>query len=151
VRLASPATAILDSEFPSTAPVRRSPAGSTIPGHKSVVCERSRGRQNHSHRAPDRGAEDESDDPPSPSSDPRGTVLVIPQPLKFDLRKKLAEPVADRSLDFAFVIRGSGTDGWLAKRNFNQEARWLYVRDLDFEDRVILCQHDVTSSMQMRR
>jgi hypothetical protein len=111
-----------------------------------------RGRQDEGRRAPDRGAEGEGDNSPSPPAAPRfRRVPRLHQPLKLDLRDNFAESVADRPLNFGCVIRGSGRDERLAKRNFDQEARRLAFGDLGFESRTILDRYDVTSSMRRKR
>ena len=94
-------------------------------------------RQKKGRHAADRGAEHEDDGPAEPSPRPRFRRLRRPgEPLELDLRQNLAEPVANRALDFARVAggRGSGEES-RTKRNFDQEPRRLALVDHGFESR----------------
>ena len=105
-------------------------------------------RQKKGRDAADRGAEHEREGPAEPPPRPRFRRLRRPgEPLELDLRQNLAEPVADRALDFARVAGGHGSgEGSRTKRNFDQEPRRLALVDHRFETRIILDQHRVTSS-----
>src|SRR5271157_3064470 len=68
------------------------------------------------------------------------------EPLELDLGQNLAEPVANRALDFARVVGGHRSgEGSRTKRNFDQEPRRVALVDHGFESR-ILDQHRLTSS-----
>src|SRR5208337_1844426 len=96
---------------------------------------------------PDRSAEHESEGPAEPPPRSRFRRLRRSgEPVELDLRENLAEPVANRALDFARVVGGHKSgQGIRTKRNFDQEPRRLALVDHRFQSR-ILDQHRLTSS-----
>ncbi len=74
------------------------------------------------------------------------------EPFELDLRQNLAEPVANRALEFARVKGGRGPgEESRTKRYFDQEPRRLALVDHRFETRIILEQHCVTSFLERER
>src|SRR5271166_6175389 len=107
-------------------------------------------RQKKGRDTPERGAKHESKGPAGPSPRPRFRRLRrLGEPLELDLGESLAEPVANRALDFAEVVsvRGASEEG-RTKRNFDQEPRRVALVDFGFEACIILDQHSVTSSAE---
>src|SRR5208337_3677974 len=96
---------------------------------------------------PDRSAEHESEGPAEPPPRSRFRQLRRPgEPVELDLRENLAEPVANRALDFARGVGGHrSSEGSRTKRNFDQDPRRLSLVDHRFET-CILDQHRLTSS-----